>query len=275
MAAQVANSAILFATVGGAAYIAYILFGSEGITGKVTQAFKDVAADVGNLGCSETEEYDAGLCYPKCREGYDGVGPYCWAACGDKFKSDGGTEDGAFCGKATYSRGVGTPIHTCGSGYQKDGLLCYSNCDNGYYPVGPLCWEECQPGYTNDGATCRRNTSIISADTSECPWYDACGLTLASGCSKCPAGYKNDGCTCRIDVHVYGKKTRARKAKALSCDENGEDYDTGLCYKKCKNNFEGVGPICWEKCPPNTKSNGISCTKDVYGRGVGKVIHQK
>ena len=28
--------------------------------------------------CSGGKEYDAGLCYPKCEEGYSGVGPVCW-----------------------------------------------------------------------------------------------------------------------------------------------------------------------------------------------------
>jgi len=31
------------------------------------------------LTCSSSKEYDAGLCYNKCRSGYNGVGPVCWA----------------------------------------------------------------------------------------------------------------------------------------------------------------------------------------------------
>ncbi|GIL87782.1 hypothetical protein Vretifemale_15825 [Volvox reticuliferus] len=33
------------------------------------------------LTCSGDQDYDAGLCYTKCRPGYNGVGPVCWAAC--------------------------------------------------------------------------------------------------------------------------------------------------------------------------------------------------
>jgi len=29
--------------------------------------------------CAAGSEYDAGLCYPKCKSGYTGVGPLCWA----------------------------------------------------------------------------------------------------------------------------------------------------------------------------------------------------
>ena len=46
--------------------------------------------------CAPDMEYDAGLCYKKCREqeGYYGVGPVCWKRC------PMGMEDcGAMCGK--------------------------------------------------------------------------------------------------------------------------------------------------------------------------------
>src|SRR5262252_3026812 len=44
--------------------------------------------------CGAGNEKDAGLCYPKCRAGYKGVGPVCWQSCPDKFR-----DDGAFCAK--------------------------------------------------------------------------------------------------------------------------------------------------------------------------------
>lgn len=33
------------------------------------------------MGCASDEDYDAGLCYPKCPSGYAGVGPVCWETC--------------------------------------------------------------------------------------------------------------------------------------------------------------------------------------------------
>ncbi len=33
------------------------------------------------LTCSNDEDYDAGLCYPKCKYGYHGIGPVCWEDC--------------------------------------------------------------------------------------------------------------------------------------------------------------------------------------------------
>ncbi len=36
-------------------------------------------------GCEEGEELQAGLCYPKCREGYAGSGPVCWQVCPKRY----------------------------------------------------------------------------------------------------------------------------------------------------------------------------------------------
>jgi len=27
------------------------------------------------------------------------------------------------------------------------------------------------------------------------------------------------------------------------------EYDTGLCYTKCRTDFKGIGPVCWGTCP--------------------------
>jgi hypothetical protein len=37
-------------------------------------AWRGIAAPQG-ASCKSTEDYDGGLCYPKCRAGYYGVGP--------------------------------------------------------------------------------------------------------------------------------------------------------------------------------------------------------
>lgn len=51
-------------------------------------------------------ELDAGLCYERCRDGYNGVGPVCWAK--------------------TENIGVGKPIglEPCPAGWVNDGLIC-------------------------------------------------------------------------------------------------------------------------------------------------------
>ena len=51
-------------------------------------------------------DLDTGLCYEKCRKGYRGVGPVCWAI--------------------TENIGVGTPVglEPCPDGWNNDGLVC-------------------------------------------------------------------------------------------------------------------------------------------------------
>jgi hypothetical protein len=46
------------------------------------------------------------------------------------------------------------------------------------------------------------------------------------------------------------------------CDYLGEGFEKhqGLCYKKCKDGYKGVGPVCW-------KRKGLGS----YGRGEGKL----
>jgi len=169
------------------------------------------------------------------------------------------------CWKDTIVRGAGTPIDSCPNppNVDKSGLLCYPNCQNGYYGVGPVCWEHCPANFRDEGALCERDGHIVSADNSQCPWYDECGLVTAKGCSKCPADYHNDGCTCRIDPIVIAKKSYGRTAGVpLGCAPPKVE-DASLCYPQCKANYTGNGPVCWQKCPAKYPAgNGAICCTD-------------
>lgn len=231
--------------------------------------------------CAANQDYDAGLCYPDCRQGYKGVGPVCWGVCPAGYHDDGATcrRNVDIITKSSYGRGAGIPPKSCGAGKDYDAGLCYPDCRDGYRGVGPVCWERCKNGYHDDGATCRRNADIRGADNSKCPWYDKCGLTTNKGCSKCPEGYHNDGCTCRRNAHIYGKKSYGRGAGSVPREcKAGEDYDAGLCYQACRAGYRGVGPVCWSTCPGGYKDDGATCRKDAhivskpsYGRGAGSV----
>jgi hypothetical protein len=105
----------------------------------------------------------------------------------------------------------------CPAGQELSGGLCYPKCAAGYTGEGPVCWQVCASGFTDTGWFCQRNSKVVSANTSSCPWYNKCGL--GSSCSKCPAGYKNDGCTCRVDAYIYAQPSYGRGAgSALSCN---------------------------------------------------------
>lgn len=117
------------------------------------------------------------LCYPTCRDGYNGVGPVCWEkcdnltsfgfACVDVRKSlrscpwydkcglikracsscpSNYTNLGCLCAhfhfRHSYGRGVGSPL-TCSKPYEQDGALCYDPCSPKYNGVGPVCWQYC------------------------------------------------------------------------------------------------------------------------------------
>lgn len=42
------------------------------------------------LGCENSQEYDAGLCYDQCDHDADGVGPVCWGGCPEGTTACGG-----------------------------------------------------------------------------------------------------------------------------------------------------------------------------------------
>ncbi len=118
-------------------------------------------------GCGSGKENVAGLCYPVCRAGYYGAGLFCYQYCPSGYTDDGLTcrRDAHIFGKDSYGRGVGTPLHACGTGQEKDGALCYPVCQVGYSGVGPVCYKQCPAGYTDDGALCRKD-AVITAKAS-------------------------------------------------------------------------------------------------------------
>lgn len=104
----------------------------------------------------------------------------------------------------------------CPAGQEFQNGLCYPACAAGWSGEGPVCWKPCASGFRDDGWFCHRGGSIISANTSSCPWYNKCGL--GSSCSKCPSGYEKDGCTCRRDPYIYAQESYGRGAgTAPSC----------------------------------------------------------
>lgn len=77
--------------------------------------------------------------YPTCSFGYS---PFGCCVCSPNCPS-GYTDDGAFCQKPSYGRGVGVSRLGCPSDKQYDAGLCYTPCTSGRVGVGPLCWSTC------------------------------------------------------------------------------------------------------------------------------------
>jgi len=182
--------------------------------------------------CKDGEEEYAGLCYPKCRDGFEAVG---CCLCRQKGCPPGFTDDGvATCIKPqAYGRGVGYPWKF-GDKTSKDGMMKRCEADYGFghcEEYGLVVYPKCKPGYHNVGCC------ICSPD--------------------CPNGMSDLGISC-------GKQTYGRGTGAIrdQCPDN-EEEDAFLCYKKCPGNFHGVGPVCWQNCPSNKPINcGVMCTVD-------------
>ena len=107
-------------------------------------------------------DYDAGLCYKNCRDGYKGVGSVCWQrSCPDGYKDDGATcrRDVQIYAKKTQGRGDGKVGRECEIGKVKEAGLCYKECKKGYKGVGAVCWSTCPSGYVDCGSVCSSGKS--------------------------------------------------------------------------------------------------------------------
>jgi len=103
-------------------------------------AKKIIIGDPVTGACKENEDKDGGLCYPKCRKGYYGVGPVCW-------------------GEAPH-RWVG-----CGMGAAKDSKTCAQIIFNQITSVGTLALNIATFG-TSGGATAGANAATKAAELS-------------------------------------------------------------------------------------------------------------
>ena len=89
---------------------------------------------------------------------------------------------------------------------------------------------------------------------------------------KCRAGYKPFGCcicrpakpNCRalglnngIDLSC-GKKIKIGDPTPMICPSY-QEYDAGLCYRQCRSAYDGVGPVCWQKCDSDQTNCGAGC----------------
>jgi hypothetical protein len=112
-----------------------------------------IASATPNTCPKDRPEYDAGLCYPKCRDGYKGIGPVCWVE--------------------SFNRGVGTPVlpEDCPEGYKEDSLLtcskplkCDTYCDGNWsWSDGGFCHTKCEGGLwgrLNNGGRCFKESDI-------------------------------------------------------------------------------------------------------------------
>ena len=126
--------------------------------------------------CPADKEKDDLLCYPKCRDGYSGVGPVCWQTCPSDF-SDALT----FCNKpSSYNRGVGS-MWECDN-CERCGLLWYPKCRENFHSEACLeCSPDCPSGMTDMVTSCVK---------------DSYSRTVGTLPSTCTPGKESDGGLC-------------------------------------------------------------------------------
>lgn len=181
------------------------------------------------------------------------------------------------CWLKAYGRGAGRPIHTCHTGEEQNGLLCYPVCNNDFYGVGPVCWQNCPNNYRDDGAFCYKppsygrgagytsEGSCLNENKQGCEkngllWYPKCQEGFhAVGCCVCSPDCLKD----QTDIGIScAKQSYGRGAGSpLTCTDKSEEYYAGVCYSPCSNTFNGIGPVCWGNCPAGYNPCGALCLK--------------
>ncbi|MEA3275750.1 MAG: hypothetical protein U9Q81_10765 [Pseudomonadota bacterium] len=167
-------------------------------------------------------EYDAGLCYPKCGEGYHGRANLCWRDCPEGYVDDGLTcrRPPHTVSKLSYGRTAGVPM-ICAPGQEAEGPLgpCYQACRDGYVGVGTVCWQD-----------------------------------------SCPEGYQNDPFTCRKDPIIEAKHSYDRGFGTPMVCGPGLEQIGGLCYPACRAGYHGELDWCRQPCPPGFHDDGVTCS---------------
>jgi len=196
-------------------------------------------------------DYQAGLCYKPCPDGYNGVGPVCW------------TNE-----EVSIPRGAGVIPTGCPASHPiLEAGLCYQGCAPGWKAVGTICYQQCPEGYRDDGLYCAKTTydrgaGYVIWDRPVCEknhpdvgceqlgalWYPKCkpgfAMTTVNFCQTkgCPAGFEDIGVSCKMPSAGRGVGV-VRNV----CDASIPDLDAGLCYQNCPAGYNGVGPVCWTK----------------------------
>jgi hypothetical protein len=148
--------------------------------------------------CPPGEESDAALCYPRCGEGFRGVGPVCWKSCPSGF-----TDTGTDCLKPkSYGRGTGYVVwdeKKCvkeNGSCEKNGALWYPKCRPGFHNVGCcVCSPDCPSGTKDVGVSCEKSSygrSVGKIRSCAQDEEEQAGLCY----KKCEAGYTGVGPVC-------------------------------------------------------------------------------
>jgi hypothetical protein len=247
---------VLFALVKGREHFGLVVAtkgemdGTKGNAGYIPTVTTDTKTDKGteifstypNTCPSDKPDLDASLCYPKCKPGFHGVGPVCWAD--------------------TKNIGTGIPVglNPCPDGWNNDGLICREPIRNdcSWRWLG-VCWgrlrggrllgrlnKYCPPPFRKAG-------NGYDTSDADCVW--PADVTLL------PPQYREYGSRKRGQPYP---KSMGVCAGHTALSKEHIEYVDGLCYRPCTDpelpaRVPGMPYLCY-------KGEGLS-----YGRGVGRV----
>lgn len=195
--------------------------------------------------CKKDNDYDTGLCYPKCKLSYHGVGPVCW---GDNPPDSEGWEyDGVKHASAFIHHPSNYDRETTGLIDKPTPSGCHRTA---------ACTVQCDGDgnirTTDDPKIFARE---LGADLTDLYW-PGYRRGLDSGLS--PTGsYVTRGGTF-TNCNLFGQ----------TCPE-GYSREGAICYKDPKPGYNCDLLRCYKNCPSGWVSSGIGCMIDSYGRGVG------
>jgi hypothetical protein len=190
-------------------------------------------------------------------------------------------QDATFCWRDTDARGVGKVPKICSPGQKRIGLLCYDQCPKGMKKFGFDCHSVCPDGMRNDGLFCRktgydRGVGRIKRACENKFGQGNCQKQAALWYQKCRPGFKGVATMCRPEKKPDCRKLGLKPSgiAPLSCAKvikigkprtgicgPGQDKNSGLCYRRCKPGFRGVGPVCWGATPPGWVNCGAAAAK--------------
>ncbi|NNF01029.1 MAG: hypothetical protein HKN25_18575, partial [Pyrinomonadaceae bacterium] len=195
------------------------------------------------------------ICFTPCKANEKGADGYCYRNCPAGFRNDG-----LYCGKpAAYGRGggyiwrIGDRVGSLNGARAR----CQAKNPQGCEKYGAIIYPKCKAGFKNAGSNV---------------------------CSPiCPSGYSDIGVSCKKPV------AKRRVAYANRCPAGMTKDPTGdLCYPSCgsgdtpgyqkkfsgggpRDNYKGVGPVCWQQCPRQQNVDcgaGCATTKGACAKAV-------
>lgn len=130
----------------------------------------------------------------------------------------------------------------CAEGEEFTAGLCYTKCKSGYKAAATMCVPGCPAGFRDDGLHCAK-----------------------------PAAYgRGAGYPWKFGDKAFsldGARARCARANPQGCEKVGE-----IIYPLCREGFRPIGSnICSPTCPSGFTDIGVSCQKQTYDRGAGKI----